>query len=207
MRGFAGAARWRRPALAAVVFLALTTPLGIAAHLISELAGLGWHDDADVVLSARHAYLGALALASLAGLLVALFSIPRGERRARVAELVESLPFRGRGPGLTFVSFVAQFAFFAVTQLGEGCPLCGGDVLVGVTAAALAALVGAIAVALGKRRILDFVLALAFTWAPVGAGASGPARSELRRRVVVRPARRRAPFAFRYRPPPSVQPA
>jgi hypothetical protein len=197
----------RRSAIAVAVFLALTTPLGIAAHLISELAGLGWHADADVVLSARHAYLGALALAALAGLLVALLGVPRGERRARIAELVESLPFHGRGPGFTFVSFVAQFAFFAVTQIGEGCPLCGGDVLVGVVAAALAALFGALAVALGKRRILDFVLALAFAWAPLTSGAAGPARSELRRRVALRPARRRAPFAFRYRPPPSVQPA
>jgi formate hydrogenlyase subunit 3/multisubunit Na+/H+ antiporter MnhD subunit len=197
----------RRSAIAAAVFLAFTTPLGIAAHLISELAGLGWHDDADVVLSARHAYLGALALVAFVGLLVALFSIPRGERRARVAELVESLPFGGRGLGFTVVSFLAQFAFFAVTQIGEGCPLCGGDVFVGVVAAALAALFGAIAVALGKRRILDFVLALAFAFAHVTVDAAGPARSELRRRVALRPARRRAPFAFRYRPPPSVQPA
>jgi hypothetical protein len=197
----------RRSAIAAVVFLALTTPLGIAAHLLSELAGLGWHDDADVAFSARHAYLAVLAIIAVAALLCALLRVPRGERRTRIAELVESLPFHGRGFGFAFVSFLAQFGFFAVTQIGEGCPLCGGDVLVGVVAAALAALFGAVAVALGKRRILDFVLALAFAWAPLGAGAVGQAPSELRRRVALRPSRRRAPFAFRYRPPPSVQPA
>jgi hypothetical protein len=40
-------AQRRRSVVSALVFFAFTTPLGIAAHLISELAGLGWHDDVD----------------------------------------------------------------------------------------------------------------------------------------------------------------
>lgn len=195
--------RKRRSAVAACVFFAFTAPLGIAAHLISELAGLGWHDDADIAFSARHAYLAGFALVALAGLFVALRSLPRGERRARVAELVESLPFGGRGAGFTIVSFLAQFAFFAVTQIGEGCPLCGGDVVVGVFAAAVAALLGAFAVSLGKRRLLAFVLALVEVFVAAAREctiASGISRRRRPRALALR----RSPFAFRYRPPPAV---
>lgn len=195
--------RKRRSAVAACVFFAFTAPLGIAAHLISELAGLGWHDDADVAFSARHGYLAALALLALGGLFVALRSLPSGERRARVAELVESLPFAGRGAAFTIVSFLAQFAFFAVTQIGEGCPLCSGDVVVGVFAAAIAALLGALAVSLGKRRILAFVLALVEVFV-AAARESTIASCVSRRRRPRAVSLRRSPFAFRYRPPPVV---
>jgi hypothetical protein len=174
-------------ARAALLFFALTTPLGIAAHLISELAGLGWHDDADVFLSARHGYLAALAAASIVGLLLALRNVPRRERRAYVGALVERLPF----------------AYFAVSQMGEGCPLCGGDVVVGVFAAAVAAGIGALAVALGKRHLIEFALALVYVL--VATCADRAAASALSRRRARRPAAtRRTPFAFRYRPPPSV---
>jgi hypothetical protein len=193
----------RRGVLATCVFVAFTTPLGIAAHLISELAGLGWHDDADVAFSARHAYLAALALLAISGLLLALRSVPRGERGARVTALVESLPFAGRGLGFTLVSFVAQFAFFAMTQIGEGCPLCSGDVLVGVTAAAVAALCGAFAVALGKRRILEFALALVAVFVAAACACTIPS-GVLRRRSPRPLAARRTPFSFRYRPPPAL---
>jgi hypothetical protein len=194
-----------RSAVAGCVFFAFTAPLGIAAHLISELAGLGWHDDADVAISARHAYLAVLALLALGGLFVALRSLPSGERRKRISELVESLPFGGRGAGFTVVSFLAQFAFFAVTQIGEGCPLCSGDVVVGVFAAAMAALLGAVAVSLAKRRILAFVLALVEVFVAAARAcivASGVSRRRRPRAISLR----RSPFAFRYRPPPAVAP-
>jgi hypothetical protein len=193
--------RWASPLPALLLFFAFTAPLGIAAHLISELAGLGWHDDADVAFSARHGYLALIAVAALAALGAALRAVPRGDRRARIAQIVDALPFKGQGAGFVALSFLAQFAFFAITQIGEGCPLCGGDVFTGVLAAALAALCGSIAVVLGKRRLLDFVLALA--WAVVFSPA---ARGATRRRVatglVVLRGRSRTPFAFRYRPPP-----
>jgi len=193
----------RRPLLAALAFFAFTAPLGIAAHLISELAGLGWHDDADVAFSSRHAYLAVLALLALGALLLAMRRLPRGRRRAALAELIDSLPFRGRGLGFTLASFLAQFAFFAVTQLGEGCPLCGGDVITGIFAAASAALLGAIAIALGKRRILEFALALIEVF--VAAGRAAGAESVLPNGRVPRPlANRRSPFSFRYRPPPLI---
>jgi hypothetical protein len=191
----------RRSRIAGAVFFAFTAPFGIAAHLISELAGLGWHDDADLVLSARHGYLALIALATLGGLFLAFRSLPRGDRRRRVAQLVDDLPFRGRGFGFLALAFVAQFAFFAVTQIGEGCPLCGGDIVVGVFAAAVAALIGAIAVTLGKRRLI--ALALALVWFVCARACLRRERSQTfdARVVVPRPARR-GPFAFRYRPPP-----
>ncbi len=191
----------RRSAGAVVVFFAFTTPLGIAAHLLSELAGLGWHADSDVILSSRHAYLALIAMIVGGSLLLAVRGVPKRERGSRIAELIESLPFHSRGPAFTLASFVAQFAFFAVTQIGEGCPLCGGDVVVGIFAAAIAALVGAFAVALGKRRILELVLALCFAFVFPRTAASGPMRAA-RGIGRLRTSRRRTPFAFRYRPPP-----
>jgi hypothetical protein len=116
--------------------------------------------------------------------------------------LVEALPFKGTGPAFFAISFAAQFAFFAVTQIGEGCPLCGGDVVVGVFAAALSACVGAVAVMLGKRRLLAFVLGLALWCARLSAASSGQRAPALRRRAALFASRRRSPFAFRYRPPP-----
>jgi hypothetical protein len=191
----------RRPAaIASLAFLAFTTPLGIFAHLLSELAGLGWHDDADVIFSARHAYLAAIAIVTIGGLALALLRLPVRGRRARVAALVDALPFHGRGAGFALLSFAVQFGFFAITQFGEGCPLCGGDVVVGVFAAALAALLGALAVALGRRRILAFILALAGWFVPSHPTGSG--RVVFRDRAARATSARRSPFAFRYRPPP-----
>ena len=191
----------RRSLVAGALFFAFTAPFGIAAHLISELAGLGWHDDADLVLSPRHAYLALIALATLAGLFLAFRSLPRGDRRRRVAQLVDDLPFRGRGLAFLALAFVAQFGFFAVTQIGEGCPLCGGDVVVGVFAAAVAALIGAIAVTLGKRRLIALALALVWFICARSSASSERARRVDIRFVPLRPVRR-GPFAFRYRPPP-----
>jgi hypothetical protein len=192
-----------RSARAALLFFALTTPLGIAAHLVSELAGLGWHDDADVVLSARHGYLAALAILAMGGLLVALRSVPRRERRAYVATLVESLPCGGSGPAFTAISFIAQFGFFAVSQLGEGCPLCGGDIVTGVFAAALAAGIGALAVALGKRRFIEFALALVYVIV-AELRETLVTSALLARQTPPATATRRSPFSFRYRPPPAL---
>ena len=189
------------PLWALLLFFAFTAPLGIAAHLLSELAGLGWHDDADVAFSARHGYLALIALGALVALALSLRAVPRGDRRARIAAIVEALPFKGQGAGFVALSFSAQFAFFAITQIGEGCPLCGGDVFAGVLAAALAAFCGALAVMLGKRRLLDFVLALAWAVA-FSPGAESPRRSLFREGVVALRRRSRTPFAFRYRPPP-----
>ena len=126
-RPVARASRGVSPLAAMLLFFAFTAPLGIVAHLVSELAGLGWHDDADVVLSARHGYLALIALGALVALGLALRAVPRGDRRTRIAAIVDALPFKGQGARFVALSFAAQFGFFAITQIGEGCPLCGGD--------------------------------------------------------------------------------
>ena len=204
-RPVARASRGVSPLAAMLLFFAFTAPLGIVAHLVSELAGLGWHDDADVVLSARHGYLALIALGALVALGLALRAVPRGDRRTRIAAIVDALPFKGQGARFVALSFAAQFGFFAITQIGEGCPLCGGDVVVGVVAAALAALCGALAIMLGKRRLIGFVLALAFVFAFEAAEPSETGGAATRRRGGLLASRRRTPFAFRYRPPPFSQ--
>ena len=191
--------RWGREAT--TLFLASTVPFGIAAHLVSEFAGLGWHDDADVLFSARHAYLAVAAIAVFAAFVAALLRVPPAGRRARIASLVDDLPFRGRGARFTALSFATQFAFFAVTQIGEGCPLCAGDVFVGVVAAALAAVAGALAIALGQRRVIAFVCAIAGAFRTRRSAAQPAISSARSRSPRVRAAFARA-LTFRYRPPP-----
>lgn len=194
----------RAHALRAVaLFFAFTAPFGIVAHLAAEFFGLGWHDDADVFLSARHGYLAVLVLVAFAGFALAIRALPPGARRARVAALVESLPFRGTGFRFTALAFVAQFAFFAVTQIGEGCPLCAGDVVVGIFAATIAALCGAFAVSLGKRRVLAFVLAIVEAF--VAAARDIVVRpANVRRTRPLAIAARTCAFSLRYRPPPQT---
>lgn len=187
--------------LATLLFFAFTAPLGIAAHLISELAGLGWHDDADLAFSARHGYLALLALVSLAAFGLVLRSIPSATRRYHIGEIVRSLPFRGSGLRFVLLSFVAQFGFFALTQIGEGCPLCGGDIFTGVFAAGVAAVLGALAVALCKRRLLELAVDLVYALAVLRLAAPALNLSAAQRRPAARSARR-SPFSFRYRPPP-----
>jgi hypothetical protein len=143
-------------------FVAFTVPFGIGAHLFAELAGLGWHDDAEIAFSGRHLYLAVIAVATFVALLAMLRGIPRDGRRRTIGQLVAALPFGGSGVRFALLSFALQFGFFAVTQIGEGCPLCGGDVFVGLLAAALAAIVGALAISFGKVRF--FVLALGLVW-------------------------------------------
>jgi hypothetical protein len=196
-------ARSRRPLAAALALFALTVPFGIAAHLIAEFAGLGWHDGAALVLSARHGYLGVFALLSLASLIAAVLWRAPGLRAPGVAPLIEALPFGGRGAGFAAVTFVAQFGFFALTELGEGCPLSAGDVVTGVVTAAIAAALGALTVTLCKQRILEFASALA--WATVARPLAAPVPGRLAAyRGPRAPSGRRGPFSFRYRPPPAA---
>jgi hypothetical protein len=194
----------RRSALPACIFFAFTAPFGIAAHLTSELAGLGWHDDADVLFSVRHGYLAIIAFTALAAFALVLRSMPADSRSRRVSDLVETLPFGGRGAGFFALSFVVQFGFFAVTQIGEGCPLCGGDVFVGILAAAAAALIGALIVTFAKRRVLE--LAMGLVWYRPRALRAERVHVHSRREQHAADASspRRSPFSFRYRPPPIV---
>jgi hypothetical protein len=141
-------------ARAIVLYLTLSVPFGIAVHLGAEFAGLG-RDAEDLAFSPLHGYLAIIAVLALFGfLLMGGFFASAAERRRRVGLLAGALPFHGRGPGFFAFSAGVQFAFFAVTQLGEGCPVCKGDLLVGVLAAVIASMVGAFALTELRRQIV-----------------------------------------------------
>jgi hypothetical protein len=151
----------RRTAL--LLYLALSVPFGIAVHLGSEFAGLG-RDADDLAFSPLHGYLAVLAVIALSTFATAGgFFAPAAERRRRIGLMASALPFSGRGPGFFAFSAAIQFGFFLVTQLGEGCPLCQGDALVGVIAAIVASLIGSFALIALRRQIVHVVSVLART--------------------------------------------
>jgi hypothetical protein len=150
----------RRRAL--LLYLALSVPFGILVHLGSEFAGLG-RDADDLAFSPLHGYLAAMGVGALLYFLVAGgFFASSAERGRRMGLMAFALPFRGRGPAFFLLSAALQFAFFVVTQLGEGCPLCNGDVLIGVLAALVASIVGSFALIALRRQIVRAVLRLCF---------------------------------------------
>jgi hypothetical protein len=149
-------------ARAILLYLALSVPFGIAVHLGAEFAGLG-RDAEDIAFSPLHAYLAIIAVLALLGFLImGGFFASAGERRRRLGLLAGALPFHGRGPGFFAFSAGLQFAFFAVTQIGEGCPVCKGDLMVGVLAAIVASIVGAFALIQLRHQIVRALGAVHF---------------------------------------------
>ncbi len=139
---------------ALLLYLALSVPFGIAVHLGSEFVQLG-RDADDLAFSPLHAYLAVLAIGALGTFLgLGGFFGPAAERRRRIGLLAGALPFRGRGPAFFALSAALQFAFFAITQLGEGCPMCKGDAVVGILAAIVASLVGSFALIALRKHIV-----------------------------------------------------
>jgi hypothetical protein len=148
--------RW--PAL--LLYLALSVPFGIAVHLGAEFASLG-RDADDLAFSPLHAYLAVLAVAALVTFFIAGgFFASASERRRRIGLMSSALPFGGRGPGFFFFSAGLQFAFFALSQLGEGCPFCKGDILVGIAAAIVASFAGSFALMRLRRHIVRAIAAI-----------------------------------------------
>lgn len=144
---------------ALLLYLAMSVPFGIAIHLGAEFAGLG-RDADDLAFSPMHGYLAVVAVAAAAIFLIAAgFFVGPAERRRRIARLSEALPFRGRGAAFLVFSAVVQFGFFLVTQLGEGCPLCHGDLLIGIAVALCASIAGAYGLAALGREIARAVAA------------------------------------------------
>jgi hypothetical protein len=126
--------------------------MGIAVHLLAELVEFG-RGDASVLFSARHQHLWWLTLASALTMAVAV----RLGGRPGAAALKASLPFAGEGPGFVTATFAAQLGVYVLTQAAEGEPL-GGEVLaLGVGAAVLASLAGALALSLCSQRIFEAV--------------------------------------------------
>jgi hypothetical protein len=185
--------------LSLLAFAATALPLAIFAHLAGEVAGLGEQSRLAAVFSGRHAYFLALGLAAFIAVRTIVMSAGGASNASRLEGLLRALPFGGRGARFAALTFAVQLAFFAVTQIAEGCPLCGGDVAAGVLTAILVAAIGSVLLALCERRLLACVLL--FFWVAAGS-LSAPRR---RPRVTVpRFAGRRGAFLFSIasRPPP-----
>ncbi|HEY8322611.1 MAG TPA: hypothetical protein VIG46_12545 [Candidatus Baltobacteraceae bacterium] len=163
----------RRGALG--LYLALIIPFGIGVHLASEFAGLGRAAMA-VAISPLHAYLGLLAVLSAVAL--TWFGYRAGDLRRRLPLLIRALPFEGRGAGFFAFGAACQFGFFLVTQFGEGDPLRGGDLLVGILVAVLGSLLGSLVLTLGGMR--------AMAWS---ASCTHARRDDVRRSVPAAPLR------------------
>jgi len=151
---------WRNRAAALAVFAALTTPFGTFAHLASEAASLG-EASLRILVSPDHAYLWALNCVAVFALMRAVGGAAGdAELRRRVALAISQLPGRGRGRAFFVTAVLWQLAFFAVTQAVEGDPIAAGHVVLGLIAAVLASLLGAIFVGRWKFRILHAIAAL-----------------------------------------------
>jgi hypothetical protein len=186
--------------LSLLAFVATTLPLAIFTHLAGEAAGLGEQSRFATVSSARHAYFFVLGLAAIFAFRAIVRSARSASSATRLEGLLRALPFGGRGARFAALTFAVQLAFFVVTQIAEGCPLCGGDVVVGACAAIVVAAIGSVLLALCERRLLACVLL--FYWVAAGSLAA-PLRH--RPRVTVpRFAGRRGAFLFSIasRPPP-----
>jgi hypothetical protein len=141
---------------------AAVVPSATLVHLVAEASALG-PGALSLAFVLRHVYLGVLL-----GLSLAVFARtvglgrPRAELRRRVALLGANL--RGpHAPALLATLMAAQLAFFALTQLGEGIPLLGGDLALGLAVGLLGSLAaGLLVCALG--RSLAEVAARTLTW-------------------------------------------
>jgi len=142
--------------MARLLFGALVVLSGISVHLISELAGLGWRADAELIVSPHHIPLALLALAALGALGAVGYGVARHpNRNAAIADITRALPDGGCGPRFLSLAFAGQFFVFAVTQAGEGVPIDRGDFGLAVVAALLASVIGALLVARSQRRLIE----------------------------------------------------
>ena len=176
-------------------FVAFTVPFGAAVHLLAELAGAG----GSAVFTAHHLYLAAFVALAF-GVLFAVVRFGRIDRR-RIALLAAALPWRGRGPRFIALLTAAQLVFFVLTIVGEGSPLLGGNLLLGLLVGLVASTAGSFTIASCASRVLRAVANL--VWYVAGAlgvirhDATGGRRIE---RAIVR-----IPFALFIpnRPPPA----
>lgn len=145
------------------VYLALVVLGSIGAHLTAEFAAMGSDADA-VALSPRHLYLGLAAIGALAfalAELVALRRISSGSRdfKRRMEMGIGTLPLAGT-PWFAPATGALFLGIGAVTEIGEGCPLCGHDVTAGVIGAFLGSLLLGLAVRAFTKRMPSMATAI-----------------------------------------------
>ena len=187
-------------------YLAFVSLGAVVSHLVSEFAAMGHEADA-VVVSPRHWYLALAAIAALAILIwqTRLLLRSAGDARAMKGLLntaTSSLPFRGRGLKFFLLAVGLQFSIASVTEIGEGCPFCGHDVVAG----ALGALVSVLILALAMRWIGRRVPALLGALANLVARAGGIPSQLSAPRLELPLTSQDIWFALLFnRPPPSLQ--
>src|ERR1700730_17652614 len=123
------------------LYLACVVLGGIGAHLISEYAAMG-SDAAVVTATANLLYLAIAGIAVAARELMVLRARASSGRDAkRLAEIgLAALPFAGKRH-FWLATAGLQFAIGGLTEIGEGCPLCGHDIIAGIGGALLGAIV------------------------------------------------------------------
>jgi len=188
------------------LFAAILLPFAVLTHLFGELGALGFAHDLPVAFGAQHAYLALLLVASTFGASAIVRS--EGALRGRTAalRLLDALPFAGRGAGFFSLCFALQAAFFIATQRFEGLPIGGGDVVTGLLAAAVTALLSSFAITRLRERILRFAVRLCRSW--FVARRALPEILTLAFHSGLAPRRRRAVLPTRSsRPPPRFRTA
>jgi len=124
-------------------YVALLVFGAIAAHLASELSGMGRAAE-PIVLAPRHLYLALCALLAAAFVVryaVAMLRSASGpmDLRRRLRLGLASLPFRGEGWRFIALTAALQAAGGLATEFSEECPLCGHDLAAGLLGAAFIA--------------------------------------------------------------------
>ena len=139
-----------------VFYLLLIGVGSLLAHLAAEFGAMGTGAET-VLFSPRHWYLGCAALAGIITFAVQARALLRSAHSGldlkRMLRLgLDSLPMRGRGWRYYALTGGLQLAVGSLTQIGEGCPFCGHDVLAGVLGALVTVIVLAFVMrAVGRR--------------------------------------------------------
>jgi hypothetical protein len=136
----------------------------IVAHLASEFAAMGT-DAESVLFSAKHLYLGVLALAGIATLIICgralLLRASSARDLKRLLHIgLATLPFGGKGAAYFALTATFQLGLGLLTQFGEGCPFCGHDIAAGVLGALLTVVLFGFAARAVGRRLPAVVAAL-----------------------------------------------
>jgi hypothetical protein len=172
-------------------------PLAAIIHLIAEFAATA--PGPSDAFAARHLYLIPLSAAALAAFAVTLgFGQGRGAFVRRSALIRAALRRVGLAAGVRDL-FLANLAFFALTQVVEGIPIAAGSVTIGLAVAAVGSLLAAFAVfALGR----SLTVAIGAAFRARSRRVAAPVRFAPRRSRATRSAARAFSLCLPNRPPP-----
>jgi hypothetical protein len=148
-----------------IFYLLLIGVGSLLAHLASEFASMGAEAD-DVILSARHWYLGLGAAVGIIVFLTRGRNLLRSAQNSRdlkrmINQGLAALPYGGKGFRFLAVTGGLQLAIGAMTQIGEGCPFCGHDVAAGILGALATLIVFALITRWVGKRLPTIVGSLA----------------------------------------------